>query len=141
MPKPDFTGTWRFNSAQSVLQINAPDATEFIIEHHEPALRITRTHIVDDKRDTFSIGLTTDGREVTIERDGLQLRCRAYWEDDALVFDSKLVRGDEVGTNIVRYTLSDDGEIFRAEEKFRSSALNYDNFWLFNRDTAGAICI
>jgi hypothetical protein len=124
---------WKFNPARSVLQIRAPDSTEFLIEHHEPALRISRTHIVGEKRDTFSLSLTTDGREVSVDRDDLRLRCRAYWEDDTLVFDSKLIRAGEEGTNIVRYTLSDDGATFRAEERFRSSSLNYDNLWILDR--------
>lgn len=61
MPKPNFTGTWKFNPANSVLQIPAPDATVFVIDHREPVLRISRTHIVGEKQDTFSLDLTTDG--------------------------------------------------------------------------------
>lgn len=49
--RPDFTGTWRFNPARSVLQIAAPDATIFVVDHREPTLRISQTHIVGDKQD------------------------------------------------------------------------------------------
>lgn len=137
MPKPNFTGTWRFNPTKSVLQINAPDATEFVIQHHEPALHISRTHIIGDQRDTFSLALTTDGQEVAVAQGDLQLRCRAYWDGDTLVFDSKVIRADVEGTNMVRYTLLDDGAMFQAEERFRSSVLNYDNLWLLDRVEPG----
>ena len=137
MTKPNFTGTWKFNPAQSVLQIPAPDATLFVMDHREPALRITRTHIIGERRDVFSLDLTTDGQEVTVERDELRIRCRAYWDGETLVFDSRLSRAGEEGTNIVRYTLADDGETFRAEERFRSGALNYDNLWTLDRVESG----
>jgi hypothetical protein len=54
--KPNFSGTWRFNPAKSALQISPPDATVFVIEHREPALRVARTHITGGKSDTFTGG-------------------------------------------------------------------------------------
>lgn len=131
--KPDFSGTWRLNRERSLLQIAAPDDTIFVVEHREPALRITRTHVVGDTRDTFSLDLTTDGREVSIEREGLRLRSRAGWEGETLLFDSHVTRGADEGTNTVRYTLAADGGSFVAEERFRSKALNYDNRWVLDR--------
>jgi hypothetical protein len=133
MLKPNFSGTWKFNPAKSVLQIPAPDATEFVIEHREPALRISRTHIVGEQRDTFSLDLTTDGQEVWVDHGDLRICCRAYWDGDMLVFDSKLIRAGEEATNFVRYALTDGGKTFRAEERFRSGSLNYDNLWILDR--------
>jgi uncharacterized protein (TIGR00369 family) len=138
MPKPDFTGTWTFNPAKSVLQIPAPDATVFAVDHREPALRISRTHIVGEKQDTFSLDLTTDGREVAVDRADVRLRARAYWDGDTLVFDTTLVRAGEEATNVVRYTLSSDRRAFVAEERFRSASLNYDNIWTLDRAEAGS---
>jgi hypothetical protein len=105
----------------------------FVVDHREPVLLISRTHIVGERRDTFSLGLTTDGQEVFVDRDGLRLRCRAYWEVDALVFDSELIRAGSEATNVVRYTLTNSGKTLRAEEQFRSSSLNYDNLWILDR--------
>lgn len=117
-----------------MLQITAPDSTEFVIKHREPALQISRTHIVGEKRDTFSIDLTTDGQEVSVDRGDLQICCRAYWDGDTLAFDSKLIRAGEEATNVVRYALTNSGQTFRAEERFRSSSLNYDNLWILDRN-------
>lgn len=132
-PKPDFSGTWRFNPEKSALQIPAPDATIFVIDHREPMLRITRTHTVGGKSDTFTLDLTTDGKETALDRGDLQLRARVYWDGDVLVFDSQVTRGGQEGTNVVRYTLAPDLGSFVAEERFRSKELNYDNKWVMER--------
>ena len=133
MPKPDFTGTWTFNRDKSRLQIPAPDATVFVVDHREQELRISRTHVARDRRDTFSIDLTTDGREVSVDRADVRLWCRASWDGDTLVFDTRLVRAGEEATNAVRYTLASDGRTFSAEERFRSGSMNYDNIWVLDK--------
>jgi RimJ/RimL family protein N-acetyltransferase len=137
VPRPDFTGTWRFNPAKSSLQIRAPDETLFVIDHRDPALHISRTHRIGERQDTFSLDLTTDGSEIRVDRAGLRLRARATWEGDGLVFDTRLLRTGEEATNVVRYSLSRDGELFLAEERFRSGSLNYDNTWLLDRVASG----
>ena len=133
MPKPNFTGTWTWVPARSVLEIPPPDATLFVITHQEPLLGICRTHVVGDSRDTFSVDLTTDAQPIAVERSGLQMRGRAYWDGDALVFDTTIVRAGEEATNVVRYTLSGDGRTLMAEERLRSGSRNYDNLWVFER--------
>jgi hypothetical protein len=133
MSRPDFSGTWRFNPARSVLQIPAPDSTLFVIDHREPLFRLSRTHVIGGKSDSFALDLTTDGQEVTLERGDLLLRARAYWDGDTLVFDSRLVRGGESATNVVRYRLGEAGDSFVAEESFRGEHLSYDNTWVLER--------
>jgi len=133
MPKPNFSGTWRFNPGKSVLQIMPPDSTLFVIDHREPLLRISRTHVVGGESDTFTLDLTTDGREVTLERGDLRLRARAHWDDATLVFDTKVIRSGEEGANLVRYGLAPNLESLIAEERFRSKTLNYDNTWVLDK--------
>ncbi|OFW39627.1 MAG: hypothetical protein A3J29_16475 [Acidobacteria bacterium RIFCSPLOWO2_12_FULL_67_14b] len=133
MAKPDFTGTWRFNPSKSALQIPAPDENTFIVEHHEPNLRLSRTWVSGANRDTFSIDLTTDGVDSVVERGDARIRARAFWEGDVLAFDSTVARGGVEGTNAVRYTMAEDGRSFVARERFRSEPLNYDNVWWMDR--------
>jgi hypothetical protein len=132
-PKPNFSGTWRFNPGKSSVQIAAPDSTVFVIDHREPVLLLSRTHTVEEKQDAFSLELTTDGQPVTADRDGVHLTAQAYWEADALVFDTTLKRGEEEGSNLVKYRHSETGESFEANESFRSPSLNYDNLWVLDR--------
>ena len=89
--------------------------------------------MVGETSDTFALELTTDGREVAAERANVQIRARAYWEGDTLVFDTTLVRGGEDATNVVRYNLADTLDSFIAEEHFRSKSLNYDNIWVLDK--------
>jgi hypothetical protein len=133
MQKPDFSGTWKFNPDKSVLQIPAPDSTVFVVDHREPIFRLSRTHVVGESSDTFTLDLTTDNREVVMVRGDLRLRARAYWESETLVFDSHINRGGEDATNVVRYTLDGTLDSFVAEEQFRSKSLSYDNIWVLEK--------
>ncbi len=133
MPKPDLSGRWRFNRARSALEITAPDDTLLIIEHREPAFRLTRTHVSGVHRDTFTIDLTTDGEEVLTTHGDLRLRARAYWDGETLVFDTRIATAGGEATNVVRYSLSPDGRTFFGEESLRSASLSYDNRWVLDR--------
>ncbi len=133
MPKPDLSGSWRFDRDRSTLQIPAPDDTLVVLEHREPMLRITRTHVSGGARDTFSIELTTDGKVVEVHHGDLSLAARAYWDGDTLVFDTRILRGGEEASNVVRYSVTPDGATFLAEESLRSASLDYDNTWVLDR--------
>ena len=133
MSRPDFTGAWTFNHGRSALEIPPPDSTIFVIEHREPRFHLSRTHVVGTTSDTFSIDLTTDGEEVVRVERGLEIHARAYWDGDTLVFDAAFSRQGVPATNSVRYSLTDDGRTFVAEEHFRSEQHRYDNTWVFDR--------
>jgi hypothetical protein len=133
MSKPDFTGRWKYNPSKSVLRIPPPESTSLVIEHREPHFRLSRTLVVGGSSDTFSIELTTDGREVVQERDDLQICARLYWEGETLVFESVLTGDEEQATNVVRYTLAEQGETFVARERFSSERQSYENLWVLDR--------
>jgi hypothetical protein len=133
MTLPNFSGTWRFNPLLSSLQIEAPHSSLFVIEHIDPIFRLTRTHVFPQKADTVSIGLKTDGSVVSFTKDDRRIQAHAYWDGESILFESKILRGDEKATNIVRYSLANDGNTIIAEEKLRSPSLNYDNIWILDR--------
>ncbi len=132
-PKPDFSGTWVLDKERSRLQIPAPDSTTFVVEHSEPSFKLTRTHVVDGKPDTFSIALTTDGKEVVTRQPDEVVTSTCRWEGEKLRFDSTIVRGDRRGTNLVTYSLSPDGKTFTALERFAGPKVKYENVWVFAR--------
>jgi hypothetical protein len=133
MIRPNFSGTWEFNSSRSTLEIPAPDSTTIVIEHNEPDFHLKRTHVFGRNSDTFSLEPKTDGKTVELNHDGLVIRASLQWDDLTLVFDTTLNRNAKPATNSVRYKLSDDGQVLLAEERFRSDSLNYDNRWAFDR--------
>ena len=133
MNKPDFTGVWRFNSGKSLLEIPSPDSTLFVIDHHEPDFHLERTHTHGETSDTFSIDLTTDGGPVTKNHGDIEIRARLYWDGDVLVFDSRLIQGGQEGSNIVRYQLAEDGQIFVAVERLSLGVHRHTNTWVFEK--------
>lgn len=133
MAKPDFTGTWRFNPDKSSLQIPAPEYTSFEIEHREPRFHLERTHVFGGNRDIFSIDLMTNGEAVVQAHAGFEIHASLHWEGETLMFESKLKREGEQATNIVRYSLSDDGQNFIAAEQFCGNEYSYENTWVFDR--------
>ena len=133
MTKPDFTGTWKFNSAKSVLQMPPPESSIFVIEHSEPHFRLERTHVFDGKNNTFSVALTADGESTALNLGGFESQSKLYWEGDSLVFDSRFVHEGEQASNIVRYRLEDAGQTLIAEEQLRSTQHKHDNSWVFDK--------
>ena len=133
MAKPDFTGSWKFNPDKSSLQIPAPESTTFVIDHREPRFHLERTHVFGGNSDTFCIDLITNGEAVVRAHAGFEINASLYWKAETLVFDSKLEREGEQATNIVRYSLSDDGQSFIAIEQFCGKEYSYENTWVFDR--------
>ena len=64
---------------------------------------------------------------------GFEIHASLRWEGETLLFDSTLEREGEQATNIVRYQLSDDGQMFIAEERFRGREHSYENTWVFDK--------
>ena len=91
------------------------------------------THLEDGHRDTFSLDLTTDGRITALDREDLSLRAHVAWDGDCLVFDTRVSRGGVSGENVVRSTMAPDRNSIRAEERFRSATLIYENVWVLDR--------
>lgn len=134
--KPNFSGIWIFNPKKSSLQISPPTSTVFRIKHDEPNFSLSRTHVFNGERNTWGIELTTDGKEVVQKASDHTLEARLHWDGTELVFDSKIIfKDNKEASNIVRYSLSEDGKVFTAKEKFRSPAMKYDNVWVFDRQS------
>lgn len=135
MTRPDFTGTWTFDPSRSRLQIPAPESSVFVIHHDEPRFQLERTHVVGGKVDTLSLELMTGGAPVVTMHDGLETRSTLRWEGDALVLVSEIL-GEASATNTVRYRLQSAGRVLVAEERLRSSQINYENVWVFSRSSS-----
>lgn len=136
MTPPDFSGSWRFDPGRSALEIPPPASVRFAIEHREPRFRLERTLVIGGRSDTFALELTTDGEATSLTHHGAEIEARLFWDGDALVFESKVTRDGEPGTNFVRYTLADQGRTLVAQERFRSRPVSYDNSWVFARPDA-----
>ena len=131
---PNLSGTWKFNPARSHLQIEAPTSTTIVIEHSDPVFRFRRVHVFGQKEDMFSLELRTDGTAVVIWKGSARIEARAHWEGWTLVFESLLSWDGNEATNVVRYDLAEEGLSLIGHERFRSSALSYDNVWVMEKE-------
>jgi len=132
----NFSGKWRFNPEKSALEIPAPESAYFEIEHREPDFRLTRTLVYGGQADTLTVELKTDGSESVQQFRDIEARMRLHWDGAELVFDSAVRTPDDEGTNVVRYSLHDEGQTLAAVERVRSPKLQHDNTWVFDREEA-----
>ncbi|MGH7636113.1 MAG: TlpA family protein disulfide reductase [Gemmatimonadaceae bacterium] len=131
--RPAFAGTWVVNLAKSQLQVPPPDSTIFVISHDEPIVRIFRTHARDGRFDTVTTTLRTDSSQVDWELRDTKVTSRSWWEDDELVFWSAFSRGEQRASQVVRYSLSADGNTFTAVEDVDAGPASHLNRWIFDR--------
>lgn len=132
-PKPDFSGVWKLNLQRSSLQSQAPTLSTCRIEHKEPQFHLERTHIYGEKGDAVIIDLTTDSKEVYRKEANLESWTRLYWEGNTLVLSQKLKLNGKDGTNLVRYSLADNGRTFIAVERMRTPKFDHYNYWVFEK--------
>jgi hypothetical protein len=131
--KPNYSGTWNFNPSRSELQVPVPTSAVFELDHREPVFRMKRTFVTDGKTETWSIDLSTDGKEVLKEEAGSTTRGRIFWEGNLLVYEATISMNGRTARDVVRYELSEDGKILTATERFRGPVVKYDNLWIFEK--------
>ncbi len=133
MSQPNFTGHWTLNQQKSKLQIPPPTSSMFDIDHSDLKFRLQRTLVFGEQSNTITLDLIIDGQEHVHEIAGVKARIRLYWDEDTLVGDMKVAAADDEGTNVVPYSLDNEGETLVANERFRSTKQNYDNVWVLDK--------
>ena len=134
MSKPDFSGTWIFSPDKSDLQIRNPDKVIFKIEHDEPSFALERTLTFGEKTDTFRIDLIIGLQNAKFTKEGARIHPSLHWEENILIFKSKIIQEEIEASNIVRYQLKSGGKILEAHEVYKSPAQSYENRWVFKRE-------
>jgi hypothetical protein len=134
--KPNFSGTWVMNAQESKVEIkNPPVSSVFKIVHQEPAYHWGATHVYQGgKSHVASLDLITDAKHKAIRKyRGYKSHIRMYWEGDVLVFDERAITKYGTGTNVVRYSLSTDGNTLTAIEHDEIPSASWTNRWVFDR--------
>lgn len=108
--KPNFSGDWKLNAAKSKFgPVPAPVTYTRKVTHAEPTLTIEDTQTgspLGDQHDTRTY--TTDGKEISFQSNGADVKASATWDGDALQISSK---ASVQGTDIVfKDKLSLDGD-------------------------------
>ena len=110
--KPNFSGDWKMNAAKSNFgAIPAPATYTRKVTHVEPSITIENTQTgtaLGDQHDTRTY--TTDGKEVSYQANGADVKAAITWDGNALLINSKAsIQGMDI---IIKdtITLADDGK-------------------------------
>lgn len=135
--KPDFSGLWVLNSADSKLQNpERPVTSTFVIIHRGENWHVERTHFPQNQApDTETMEYVINNRPVSkANDDGGTTITRMYWQESALILDQQMTNSsNEHATNRVAYTLSADGKKLTALEMETYPDAKFRNSWVFDR--------
>jgi hypothetical protein len=134
--KPDFSGEWVLNRPASTLPPPVSNVESGIvrIEHREPEFRCHRSYVIAGASRDANFSVRIGGAEETqTGPQGGSTRLTLRWDGDALVLAMRITGTGFNATNDVRYELLDDGRRLRATEVGRSSQVNHDAVWIYDR--------
>jgi hypothetical protein len=110
--KPNFSGDWKLNISKSTMgPIPAPTSYTRKVTHAEPSITIEDTQTgspLGDQHDTRTY--TTDGKEISYQANGADVKSAATWDGASLQIDSK---ASVQGMDLIikdKVTMGDDGK-------------------------------
>jgi len=109
--KPNFSGTWKLNTAKSDFgAMPAPDSRTDKITHDDPALTDSLTQSGQMGEVNAELKYSTDGKETTNTVRGNEVKSTAKWEGDELAIAGKAQFNGADVTLTDRWSLSADGK-------------------------------
>jgi hypothetical protein len=135
---PAFTGTWKLDLHLSQIETKHPPiASTAKIGYDGKVWHFSRTHhFSDGKADTWSTTMIVDSKKPRTQRfPPITSTSRMTRDGSALILNEEL-RADsgEHGTNTVRYTLSENGQMLTEDEREVSPDSNEHNVWILKRE-------
>jgi hypothetical protein len=117
--RPNLTGAWKMNPANSDLGSNAIKSRVDTIEHKDPQLKITTTQDDENGTNTVVRDYVTDGREMAHTILGGERKSSAHWDGNVLVIETKVMNGNY--TIHDRWALADDHKSIRIDREFSNA--------------------
>jgi len=109
--KPNFSGTWKLNTAKSDFgAMPAPDSRTDKITHEDPDIKDSTTQSNQMGEVSAELKYSTDGKETTNIVRGNEVKSTAKWDGDELAIDSKAQFNGADVTLKDRWSLSADGK-------------------------------
>lgn len=119
--KPNFSGTWKLNTAKSDFgAMPAPDSRTDTITHEDPDLKDTFTQAGQMGEVTAEMKYSTDGKETTNSVRGNEIKSTAKWEGDELAIAGKASLNGADVTLSDRWSLSADGKTLTIQRHVNS---------------------
>lgn len=134
--KPNFSGTWKLDVTKSDFGVlPPPNSRTDVIEHSEPAIKVTRTEDGSEGKQSFTLAFTTDGKEATNNAGGLELKTILTWEGSSLAMNGKFKYQDADVTSKEVWLLSDDGKILTQNAHYTSPMGEMDTKMVYAKAT------
>lgn len=116
--KPNFSGSWEIDVSKSDFGGSPPpDSFKRKIEHSEPSLILTDEQVSPLGAEKAVRKYTTDGKEISYQWMGGDVKSTAHWDGNAMVIVGKV---DVGGADIIvsgTLTLSADGKTLTESDK------------------------
>jgi hypothetical protein len=137
--KPNFSGTWTLNVSKSDFgMLPGPTSQTAVIDHNEPAIKISVKADTQQGPQEYVLSFTTDGKEATNQQGPLELKSKLSWDGDSLVVNSTTsLQGNDIAIKQV-WTLSADGSTLTQNAHLTAAALGEtDQKLVFEKGAGG----
>jgi hypothetical protein len=132
--KPNYSGTWKLNVAKSEFgPIPGPDSRTDVIEHNDPALKVSTKQDGAQGKQEYTLNMTTDGKEMTNTPGGLEVKSTGGWEANNLVMNVKLKLQDNDVALKTTWLLSEDGKILTQNQHIATAMGELDQKMVFEK--------
>jgi len=124
LAKPNFTGEWKLNKAQSSFGgLPAPAAYDLKISHQDPKLTLNTKMTTKEGPSDSDSTYTTDGQECSNQSRNKPIKSTLKWECDFLIIESKGQIGDDDTVVSIqdKWTLAADGKTLTIARRLSSS--------------------
>ena len=129
-PKPDFSGKWVLNAAKSDFgQIPPPKSRVDDIKQKDAHLALVRTQLSSvGSTVTLTLDCTIGGGDCvsTNSEKEVQVKTRASWDGDVLVFNLTVTTPDGEVTTLDRFTRSADGKTITVQRHLTVAGIELD---------------
>jgi len=132
--KPNYSGTWKLNVAKSDFgPIPGPDTRTDVIEHNDPALKVSTAQEGAQGKQEYTLNMTTDGKEMINTPGGLEVKSIGGWEANNLVMNIKLrVQDNDVAAKTT-WLLSEDGKTLTQNQHLSTAMGELDQKMVFEK--------
>jgi hypothetical protein len=133
--KPNYSGTWKLNVAKSDFgPIPGPDTRTDVIEHSDPALKVSSTQDGGPQgKQDVTLNFTTDGKEITNTPGGVEVKSTGGWEGNNLVLNAKLKFQDNDLAIKTTWLLSGDGKTLTQNQHMATPMGEFDQKMVFEK--------
>lgn len=136
--RPNFTGTWKLNTAKSDFgPLPGPDSQTSIIEQNDPAMKINARSTGPQGEQNITINFTTDGKEATNSLAGNEVKSTAVWEGSNLVMNAKLKFNEQDVAIKYIWTMGPDGKTMTQDVHYNSPMGEADQKLTFDKQEGG----